>query len=130
MSTEVIAESTINRARRGLLVWCIVLPVGWAAPAVAGPVEDLIIAASRGDSAAVQALLDGGADVNAKPNQTCPPKALGSLGDPVCGRATALIAASFFGHLDVVKMLLDRGADVNAKNREGETALLQASYTC
>jgi ankyrin repeat protein len=74
----------------------------------------------------VQALLDGGADVNAKPNERCPP-AFG-LGDPVCG--TALIAASLFGRLDVVKALLARGAAVNAKNGNGETALLQAYASC
>jgi hypothetical protein len=78
MSTELVAESTIVRTRRVPLVWWVVLSIGWAAPAVAGPPEDLIIAASRRDRAAVQALLDRGADVNGKPNETCPPNALGT----------------------------------------------------
>src|SRR5262249_558819 len=92
---------------------------------------DLINAASRGDRAAVQALLDGGADVNAKPNERCPP-AFG-LGDPVCG--TALIAASLFGRLDVVKALLDRGPPLmprmgTARPRRFRPTLPAASMWC
>ncbi|MGO9265654.1 MAG: ankyrin repeat domain-containing protein [Candidatus Binataceae bacterium] len=70
-------------------------------------------AASSGDAPAVQALIDKGADVNAK---------------NLAG-TTPLIWASQNGHLDVVQLLLDKGADVNAKqNNDGATALMIASY--
>ena len=48
----------------------------------------------------MKALLDGGADVNAKGNQVF---------------GTALMTASQNGHLDVVQALIAKGADVNAK---------------
>ena len=56
--------------------------------------------AGRGDPAAVEALLDRGADVDAK---------------DIDGR-TALMLAIQNGHLDVVKALIAKGADVNAKD--------------
>jgi hypothetical protein len=73
---------------------------------------DLITAATRGDVAAVQALLGRGADVNGK----------GPKGE------TALVVASQEGRRDVVQALLDKGADVNAKtNNNNVTALMLAS---
>ena len=74
-------------------------PIGFPS-AAAGPAEDLISAAFRGDAAAVQALLAKGADVNAKNNDG----------------VTALMVASENGHLDVVQALLAKGAEVNAKD--------------
>jgi ankyrin repeat protein len=82
-----------------------------AKPPVAGPAEDLISAAERGDAAVVQALLAEGTDVNAKTND---------------GR-TALIVASYNGHLELVQALLAKGAEVNAKENDGATALIRAS---
>src|SRR5258707_12354192 len=65
MLTKVVLENWMVRIRRMLSVWWIALAVGWAA-AVAGPAEDLINTASRGEAAAGQALLSKGADVHAK----------------------------------------------------------------
>jgi ankyrin repeat protein len=73
--------------------------------------DDLFNAAKNGDAAAVQALLDKGADVNVKKTDG----------------ATALMAASQLGHVEVVQLLLAKGADVNAKAVSGATALLIAS---
>lgn len=64
------------------------------------PNEDLLVAARRGDLPAVRALLERGADVNAK-------TAYG---------ATPLSYASDKGHVEVVRLLLERGADPNAKD--------------
>ena len=62
--------------------------------------EDLIAAARKSDLAAVKALLDKGADVNAKNRYG----------------ATALSYAAERGSVEVVKLLLERGADVNVKD--------------
>jgi ankyrin repeat protein len=70
----------------------------------------LVEASLKGRLTAVRALLDQGADVNAK----------GSNG------STALMMACWWGHLEVARLLLDRGANVNAKSPEGYTALMEA----
>ena len=57
-------------------------------------------AVRKGDVAAVKALLDQGADVNAKFRYG----------------ATALFKAAERGHTEVVKLLLERGADVSVKD--------------
>src|SRR5262245_37987103 len=62
--------------------------------------DELITAAKRGDVAAVTALLDKGADVNAKTPYG----------------VTALIAAADKGHAEVIKVLLARKADAKAKD--------------
>lgn len=62
--------------------------------------EDLFAAARKGDVAAVKALLDKGADVNAKTQYG----------------ATALSYACDKGHTEVVRLLIERGADVNVKD--------------
>ena len=111
MSSNAVGEKSIVLIRQGLLVWWVALALGWASAAVAGPAEELINAASRGDAAAVQALLAKGAGVNAK--------------DDV--GATALIDASYNGHLEVVQALLAKGAEIDAKMNDGATALMLAS---
>ncbi len=73
--------------------------------------SNLITAAIEGDVAGIQALLEQGADVNAKDSDG----------------ATALIFAASEGHKDVVKVLLDSGADVNATDFLGQNALVAAS---
>jgi len=70
--------------------------------------EDVLDAAERGDAAAVQALLDRGADANTK---------------------GALILASQNGHRAVVEQVLAKGADVNARaSSDGTTALMMAAF--
>ena len=68
----------------------------------------LIEAAKQGDTATVEALLEQGADVNARERKG----------------QTALIRAALLGHTDTVQALLAAGADVNAKGKLGWTALM------
>ena len=64
--------------------------------------SQLIAAVSRGETEKVKALLESGADVNAK----------------YMDGETALMAAALKGHTDTVKALLDAGADVETKNNK------------
>ena len=64
----------------------------------------LMMAAWRGDSKAVQALLDKGADVNEK---------------DIYG-TTALMMAAENGHTETVQVLLDKGAEENAKRNNNK----------
>jgi ankyrin repeat protein len=96
---------------RALLMGMIALAISWATLAIAGPNEDLIAAAQLGDMPRIQALLNKGADTNAK-----------DINDK-----TALMHAAEKGHLDVVKALLANSADVNIKRKDGATALILAS---
>ncbi len=89
---------------------------GVAPAAAAGPTEDLISAATRGDAVAVEALLAKGADVNAKDNNGWSALMMASTG----GNIPAFRA----GCLDAVRALLAKGADVNAKDNGGATALM------
>ena len=73
--------------------------------------SDLIEAVNKGDTVAVEALLAGGADVNAKDNT---------------GRTTLMLAA-VGGHSATVEALLTAGPDVNAMSKTGQTALLLAA---
>lgn len=70
--------------------------------------DELLAATRKGDIAAVKALLDKGADVNAK-------SPYGS---------TPLFFAADRGHTEIAKLLLDRGANPNVKDTfYNETAL-------
>ena len=71
--------------------------------------RQLVEAAFRGDLATVEALLDQGADLEARDAD----------GD------TALIKA--FDHRPIVQCLVSRGADLNAQGKYGDTALMWAS---
>jgi len=62
--------------------------------------DQMYEAVRRGDAAAVTALLDKGADVNAKFRYS----------------ATALFKAAERGNLDIVKLLLARGADATVRD--------------
>jgi ankyrin repeat protein len=70
-------------------------------------------AAVRGHTESVRALLEKGADVNAKGNT---------------GR-TALMEAALEGYTDTVRTLLEKGADVNAKDNMGWTPLFWAAFS-
>jgi ankyrin repeat protein len=89
------------------------LALALAAPAAAQDAkqalnEQLYEAARKGDAAEVKALLDKGADVNAKFRYG----------------ATALFKAAERGNTEVVKLLIERGADVNVKDTfYGATAI-------
>lgn len=67
----------------------------------------LITAATFGQAEAVQALIEGGADVNRRNNDG----------------TTALHAAAFLCRAEIVEILLAAGADRNAINKSGATAL-------
>lgn len=76
-------------------------------PAVAAESPALVAAVKRHDRAAVNALLDRGADVNA----------------PAGDGATALHFAAEADDLDLIDLLLEAGANVNATNRFNVTPL-------
>ena len=71
----------------------------------------LLVAAERGLTSIVKALLQKGADVHEK--------------EPRQGR-TALVLATANGHADTVQALLEKGADPNEKDMKGLTALMLA----
>jgi ankyrin repeat protein len=105
--------------------------------------NDLIEAATNGQTEKVLDLIKAGADVNAKSNSgvtalmraayqghTDTVKALIGAGADVDAKdninATALMYAALNGHTDTVKALIEAKADVNAKNKNGYTALMLA----
>jgi hypothetical protein len=73
--------------------------------------DQLLQAAFKGDTAAVQQLLDKGANIEAHTE----------YGD------TALIYAATNGYTEVVTLLLAKGANIEAKDNDGDTALINAA---
>jgi hypothetical protein len=71
---------------------------------------DLLMAALKGDAAAVKEMAAKGAAI-----------------DHSCGGLTPLIAAAANGHVEMTKHLLANGAAVNKKSERGPTALMQAA---
>ena len=69
---------------------------------------DIWAAAATGNTVAVTAHLDGGADVN---------------GIEPASRATPLIAAAVFGQTTVAQLLIERGADIEITGGDGSTPL-------
>jgi ankyrin repeat protein len=113
-------------------------------PAYADINSDLLDVAKKGDTKAVKALLDNGADVNAKNNTGATAlieaaikgyadtvKALLNSGADIkvrdIGNFTALVWAATLGHTDIVQALIDEGADINAKANPGLPALMLAA---
>jgi ankyrin repeat protein len=94
----------------GATVWLLGLTLLVLVPGCTFP---LIYAAGNGDTKAVSALLEKGADANAP--------------FPIVGTCALMVAAAS-GHKDTVRALLDAGADVNAKDSTGWTALHAAAY--
>ena len=68
----------------------------------------LAIAAQKGYSKIVDALLDLGANIN---------------GQSLKNGQTALIQAVAQGHTDIVELLLEKGADIGIRTKKGHTAL-------
>ncbi len=81
----------MRHACKGLLLLAVLIPLLVYAQDIN---QDLVVAAARGDTATVQALLDAGADVNAKDNEGW----------------TALHEAEIGGHTEVVEILKNAGA--------------------
>ena len=65
------------------------------------------------NTALISALLDGGADVNARDTSDFTPLRLAVLRK---------------GELGLVRLLLDKGADVNARDNQGQTPLMVAAF--
>jgi ankyrin repeat protein len=94
----------------GLLAVLAVVAIGAQTPAP-GPQDRMYAAIRAGDTAAVAALLQGGADVNMKDRR---------------GGATPLMNAAAFGSIDTMRLLLEKGAEVNARSAGNATALMWA----
>jgi hypothetical protein len=103
-------------------------------------------AVNYGNREMVRALLDAGAEINARSSRR--QTALMRLDDDATeklvwdlvaagakinlrdeDRDTALILAARYAKPEVLRALLNAGAKVNAKNKEGETALMNAAYS-
>lgn len=110
-----------------------------ATTANSGPLHD---AARKGDTAEIEALLDGGADVNAVEMVT--PLVMAALGNHLdavhfllargadanmesSAIGTALHAAAQRGLVDIVRVLLDAGANIESRNPDQYTPLMIAA---
>jgi uncharacterized protein len=105
--------------------------------------NDLIMAAERGDAAAVRATLAGGAAIEARDgrgrtallaatheNQVETARVLIAAGADVNARDaihdSPYLYAGARGHLEILKLTLANGADLRSTNRFGGTALIPA----
>jgi len=82
-----------------------------AAPAADQP-SPLLAFAAKGQTAAVESMLDRGAAIEAKDRD---------------GRTPLMLAAQH-GRVDTVRLLLDRGAKTDIRDREGYTAFMLATF--
>ena len=127
----------------GMLATALAVVLG---PAPARAASELADAAMKGDAAAVQALIDRHADVNAAqpdgatalhwaiyrgdlPTAKALVKAGASVTQPNSDGATPLSLACQNGTVELVRLLLDAGADANEALANGETALMMAART-
>jgi len=85
----------------------------------------LMRAARTNDTAAMRALLDGGADPFLRlPDQTTTLMLAAGLGyNGLRGEAIRIVVPTPEGAIEALKLLLDRGLDVEAFNAAGQTAL-------
>ena len=85
----------------------------------------LMRAARTNDTAAMKALLDGGADPFARlPDQTTTLMLAAGQGyNGIRGEAIRIVVPTPEGAIEALKLLLDRGLDVEAFNAAGQTAL-------
>jgi ankyrin repeat protein len=104
--------------------------------------NQLIVAAARGDTAAVQQLLQQGAHIEATDKWGSTPllqavqngkievvKLLLGKGaniEAASGDGTSLILAAAAGNIEIVQVLLEKGANTGATDGSGDTALLKA----
>lgn len=79
----------------------------------------------HGHTAAVQALIDGGANVNEKIYL----QSIYSDLEPAISNITPLMIAAQGGHTEIVKALITAGANINDKDSSGSTALIYAAYS-
>ena len=86
----------------------------------------LIWAAASDQAGAVTALLDSGANINARSASASFARRAAGLTRLSLGEWTPLMYAARDGALNAGKTLLDRGADVNALDPDGATALVLA----
>ena len=128
-----------------LLVMALSLSLLAAGQAASSVDAQLLEAARIGDTAAVQQLLQKGANIEAKDesgrtplmvadiyNSTNVMKLLLDKGANIEAKdkfdKTPLIDAANYGNAEVVKLLLDKGANIEAKiSYDGDTALIRAS---
>lgn len=131
------------------LVFALVSCFGIVSVVLGGELENrLLDAAGKGDTNVVKAMLERGADVNAKDNEgetalrlavtsgkTDVVKLLiekgadvNAISEDVLFGGTALMLAAVFGNMNMVQTLLDNGADVNAEDKNGITALMNAAF--
>ncbi|MDA8156796.1 MAG: ankyrin repeat domain-containing protein, partial [Actinomycetota bacterium] len=118
--------------KRILIVFILAFPLCLTLPANAstGQLDDQLLAAVKRDVGfrgvdvdSIKALLDKGADVNARDSSGNTPLILVACKGIDHGLHVPLGEPP----TDITKLLIDRGADVNAKNNAGWTALMDAA---
>ncbi len=92
----------------------------------AGPTEDLLDAALKGDLQKAEAAITAGADVNGRVEERI--KSIKLETSSYKEGSTSLILASGEGHLGLVKLLISHKADIQIQNKSGITALSEASF--
>ena len=86
----------------------------------------LHVAATRGDISLIKALLDHGADINARQRLGSPTKQLPSghaLDNKLVG-ATPFVLAACAGHFDVMRLLAAKAADLSIPLQDGRTVVM------
>jgi ankyrin repeat protein len=113
---SLLVYDRIVKALVGLVVGCILtFMMDGAAAQSTQPwtqrEDDLRVALQHPDQAKIRALVDAGANLNAR---------------DVLGGTALHVAVNFRGDIEVIRLLIDRGANINALNDDGYTPLLLA----